>query len=156
MSETTAPPPALPSNREDESHLNALAIAHYVVGGFGVLFACFPLIHVTIGALIASGEAFHIEAGSPGNGVAINGPFPPAAFGWIFVFMGGLFFLIGQAIAIGVIVSGRFLKQRRNYMYSFVVACLLCMIVPIGTALGVFTIIVLSRDSVKRLYTRTF
>ena len=28
---------------EDESHLRGLAIAHYVVGGCMVLFACFPL-----------------------------------------------------------------------------------------------------------------
>jgi len=33
-----------------------------------------------------------------------------------------------------------------------VTASLLCMMVPFGTVLGVFTLIVLSRDSVRRLY----
>ena len=31
---------------QDESHLDSLAIAHYVLGGLMALFACFPLLHV--------------------------------------------------------------------------------------------------------------
>jgi hypothetical protein len=31
-------------------------------------------------------------------------------------------------------------------------ACILCLFTPLGTILGVFTIIVLSRQSVKELY----
>ena len=34
----------------------------------------------------------------------------------------------------------------------FVVACILCLNVPIGTALGVFTILVLVRPTVKDLF----
>jgi hypothetical protein len=37
-------------------------------------------------------------------------------------------------------------------MLSFVAACLTCVNVPLGTALGVFTIIVLNRASVKAMY----
>jgi hypothetical protein len=66
--------------------------------------------------------------------------------------MGLLFFFMGQAIAGCVIASGRFLKQRKNYTFSFIIACFSCAAFPFGTILGVFTIIVLSRDSVKRIY----
>jgi hypothetical protein len=39
-------------------------------------------------------------------------------------------------------------------MLAFVTACLSCMNVPIGTALGVFAILVLNRPSVKALFGR--
>ena len=38
-------------------------------------------------------------------------------------------------------------------MFCLVIAALLCMITPFGTVLGVFTIIVLVRPSVKLLFT---
>jgi hypothetical protein len=37
-------------------------------------------------------------------------------------------------------------------MFSLVIAGVQCMFAPFGTALGVFTIIVLTRDSVRRQY----
>ncbi|MDJ0671770.1 MAG: hypothetical protein DWQ53_23750 [Microcystis flos-aquae DF17] len=59
---------------------------------------------------------------------------------------------LGEVFAIATIVSGRFLKRRQRYWFSFVMACILCLFTPLGTILGVFTIIVLSRQSVKELY----
>lgn len=128
---------------EDESHLNALAISHYVVGGLAALFACFPMIHASVGlALILGAESMMDDQAQP----------PPDWFGWFFFLMGLAAFLIGQAFAVSIILSGRYLKQRRRYMFSFVVACIACVFMPFGTVLGVFTIIVLSRKSVKELY----
>ena len=72
--------------------------------------------------------------------------------GETFVIMGGSFFLIGQAISICIIVSGRYINQTKGYMFSFITACMMCISFPFGTALGIFTIIVLSRDSVKKRY----
>jgi hypothetical protein len=34
----------------------------------------------------------------------------------------------------------------------FVIACIECLFMPFGTILGVFTLIVLSRESVKKLF----
>lgn len=129
--------------KEDLSHLNSLAIAHYVVGGFMVLFSCMPLIHVGLGLsfILGSEELF-----------AQSGEVPPAFVGWLFFLVGLLFFIFAQAISISVIVSGHFLKKRKNYLFSFILACVACLFVPFGTILGIFTIIVLSRDSVKRIY----
>ena len=132
---------------EDESHLNGLAIGHYVVGGIIALFACFPLIHAFIGLAFILGIGDMQQSMTEGPG----GP-PPVWFGWLFFLMGFGFFLGGQALAISVILSGRFLKQHRRYWFSFVVACIACAFMPFGTVLGVLTIIVLSRDSVKALY----
>jgi len=132
---------------EDQSHLNSLAIAHYVVGGVSMLFACIPLVHTFIGLAVITdiGGMQEAMANSPDGA-------PPDWFGWMFFLVGLGFFLLGQAVSICLILSGRFLKQRRRYLFSFVLACIACTFFPFGTVLGVFTIIVLSRDSVKALY----
>lgn len=61
---------------------------------------------------------------------------------------------MGWAGAICTFISGRLLAKRRKRMFSFVMAALLCMFMPFGTVLGIFTIMVLSRESVQRLYER--
>ena len=129
---------------KDEEHLNLLATFHYVVGGLGALFACIPLIHVAIGIAMVANPSFFTEGqkGQP----------PPAWFGYFFIVLGGMFVLFGWAAAICTIISGRYLARRKKRMFSFVMAALLCMFMPFGTVLGIFTIIVLSKESVQRLY----
>ncbi len=56
------------------------------------------------------------------------------------------------AFAIANFMSARFIKKRKNKTFSFVVAALNCIQMPFGTVLGVFTIIVLMRPSVKSGY----
>ena len=129
---------------KDEEHLKLLAIFHYVVAALGAVFACFPLIHVALGVMMVLKPEFMTEGH--------KGSQPPAAFGYLFIIMGGAFVLAGWAAAICTFISGRFLAQRRKRMFSFVMAAVLCMFVPFGTILGIFTIIVLSRESVQRLY----
>jgi hypothetical protein len=72
--------------------------------------------------------------------------------GWIFIVLGALFFLAGVAIAICILIAGRSLAKRTRYWFALVVACLECLFIPFGTILGVFTIITLSRESVKALF----
>lgn len=128
---------------QDSQHLKLLAIFHYVVGGLGGLFSLIPLIHVIMGiAMLMPVAGFSDQSGNP----------PPPFLGWIFIGLGGLFIMIGLAFSIAVALSGRFIMQRTRYLYSFVLACVECMFVPFGTILGVFSIIVLSRPSVKEQY----
>ena len=58
----------------------------------------------------------------------------------------------GWTLAIAIFLAGRFLTRRAHYMYCFVVAAIECLLMPFGTILGVFTIIVLVRPSVKALF----
>ena len=129
---------------EDQEHLKLLAIGHYVVGGIGVFFACLPLIHLTLGLAFLFGGIEDFE-GAAAEEV-------PAFIGLLFAIIGGIFFLFGQACAWCVIYSGRQIAQRKKHTFSFIIGCVNCMFFPFGTILGVFTIIVLSRDSVKDLY----
>jgi hypothetical protein len=70
------------------------------------------------------------------------------AFIWFYLFMGVLL-LTGLVLNV---LSGMFLLQKRNRLFSLIIGGLNCLQIPFGTALGVFTILVLSRDSVRQLY----
>jgi hypothetical protein len=127
---------------QDAEHLRLLAIFHYVVGGLMAFFACIPFLHVFLGlAFLLAPQAFDHGHNAP-----------PAFLGLLFVIFGGIFILIGWTMAILVILTGRFLGQRRHYTFCFVMACVMCIWMPLGTILGVFSLIVLNRASVKPLF----
>jgi len=125
--------------REDE-HLRLLSIFHYVLAALAGLFSLFPLIHVTIGALMVSGR---FESQTPDERL----------FGWMFIAMGSAFMAGGLAFSVCLAVAGRYLSQRRHYMFCLVMAALACMFVPFGTVLGVLTIVTLQKESVRQLFT---
>lgn len=127
---------------QDEEHLRLLSIFHYVVGGMTALFACIPFIHLALGIALVSG-AFPVQPGRQG---------PPPFLGWLFIGIASVFILAGWALAISIFTAGRLLARRSRYMYCFVVAAIECILMPYGTVLGVFTIIVLNRPSVKALF----
>ncbi|RYD43476.1 MAG: hypothetical protein EOP83_31795 [Verrucomicrobiaceae bacterium] len=87
------------------------------------------------------------------HGSPASGP-PPDQFGWLFVIFGSVAILLFWAFAGCLIYSGRCLSARRNYTFCFVIACLSCAGFPLGTALGVFTILVLQRPTVKALFSQ--
>ena len=132
---------------QDREHLQLLAIFHYVVAGFAGLFAFFPLLYTTIGAIFIF-AARHGTA-KPGEDL------PPEFLGWIFAVLGSLLFLIGIAMAICILITGRSIALRKRYSFATVMACIECLFIPFGTILGVFTIIVLSRESVRELFSTT-
>jgi hypothetical protein len=130
-----------PMNRDAE-HVRLLSIFYYIVGGLTAVCSCFPLIHVGIGAALLSGKL-----PAPRNGAA-----PPPELGWFFLVGGAAIILIGWTMAILMIVTGRCLSQRKARTFCIVIAAILCLSVPFGTVLGVFTIVVLVRPSVQLLF----
>ena len=69
--------------------------------------------------------------------------------------LGSVLFVIGIAMAICILIAGRSLALRNRYSFALVIACIECLFVPFGTILGVFTIVALSRESVKALFAAT-
>ena len=128
----------------DAEQLNLLAIFHYVVGGLALLFSFFPLFYSVIGGFLLY-AAEHPTNQEP----------PPAFLGWIFIVLGAVFFLAGVTMAICILIAGRCLSRRKGYSFALVIACIECLFVPFGTILGVFTIVALSRESVKALFSGT-
>lgn len=117
---------------KDEEHLNLLSMFHYVVGGLTILGSCVFLIHVGMGIAMLSGA---LDDGKEA---------PPRAVGWLFVGLGSAAILIGWTIGILMIIAGRKLCRRVSRTF--------CLVQPLGTILGIFTLIVLTRDSVTKLF----
>lgn len=132
---------------KDLEHIRLLSIFHYVVGGFIALFACFPFIHLFMGIFFLA-SAPEIRRNQPPG----EPDFPVEIFGAMFIIIPAIIILCGWALAIATIVAGRKLSKQTSYIYCLVIAGILCMFMPFGTILGVFTIIVLMRDSVKALF----
>lgn len=127
---------------QDGEHLRLLSILYYVWGGLTACGACFTGLYAVVGGGVLT--AFS---------QAPDGP-PPWA-GVLVFFLLGLAFLFVAAVAGLTIWTGRNLAQRKRYTLCMVVAILSCLSIPLGTALGVFTIVVLQRPSVKQLFERT-
>lgn len=125
---------------KDLEHLKYLSIGFYVYAGLTALFSCFPFIHMAMGIAMVSG-AFN-QGSNP----------PPPAFGWFFIGIAATVILIGWGLSIALFLAGKFLKQQKRYTFCLVMAAISCLFAPLGTVLGVFTIIVLVRDSVKNLF----
>lgn len=119
-----------------------LSIFHYVVAGLVALFSLFPLIHLALGIAILTGS-FEPSRGTPP---------PPEFLGWLLVVMPIGFILLGLTLAVCIAVAGRKLSRRTGHLYCLVIAGIECTFMPFGTALGIFTILVLLRPSVKLLF----
>jgi hypothetical protein len=128
----------------DEEHLRILSILYYVFGGLGAFGGLFPLIYVALGVAFLSGSM-----GPPGKGGAGG---PPPELGWIFIGIGSAISLLVWSLAACTLFAAYNLSKKRRYLFCFVIACISCASVPLGTILGVFTIVVLARPGVKELF----
>lgn len=150
MNEPPLIPPMAPLPRNqrnvDEDHLNLLAIFHFVVAAMTLLGILFLIAHFMIAHFVFSNpDLWKDQKG---------GPPPEAIFGILIIFyiIGGAFMLV---IGILNLMSGLFLRERKNRTFSLVVAGIDCLQFPFGTILGVFTFVVLFRESVRVIYERT-
>ena len=124
---------------KDLQHLKILSIFHYILGGLIAAGSSVFILHFAVGVMAI------VSPASMGGA--------PPLMGWLFAFVGGAAVLFGWAIGIGLIVAGRFLSRRRHHLFCMVTAGIVAALFhPLGTALGVFTLIVLLRPSVKRLF----
>jgi hypothetical protein len=138
-------PPPVPS--PDADHLRVLAICHYITAGLTLLMSGFIPLHYAIMKMVfTSPELMKPKPGQP------TMPFNPAEFFAIFQWFYLIAAIFMLAAVVSTAISGRFIQRRVNRLFTLIVAGFLCMFFPFGTALGVFTFIVLTRDSVRRLY----
>ena len=137
-------PPAFRDQRKiDADHLKLLSIFHFVGAGFALLGILFLIIHYSfLHFFFANPKMWENQKGGP----------PPAEFfaifKWFYLIFGAWFVCSGVLN----VISGLCIRARKYRMFSLVVAGIDCLHVPFGTTLGVFTMIVLLRDSVRELY----
>jgi hypothetical protein len=77
---------------------------------------------------------------------------PARMFRLTFFLIGGTIVLFGWTLAPVTAYAGRCIDRREKYTFCLIAAGLNCMHIPVGTILGVFTLIVLTRDSVRQLF----
>jgi len=129
---------------KDQEHLKLLAIFHYVLAACSTCFSSIFLMHFFWGLAV--------RRGSPFLGPAEKNP-PPAPLGIMLILMGGGIVLMGWSFAACLVFAGRSLAQHRRWVFCFTVAVLMCVFCnPLGTVLGVFSIITLMRPTVKELF----
>lgn len=126
------------------NQLHLLSIAHYAVAVLAAFVASTPVIHLVMGLImlvlgITSREdttfrvVFVLE-------------------GLIFMLMAVVMIAIGWTFAVCMAAAGRFLSQKRRYLFCQVMGGLVCTFIPFGTVLGVLTNIVLARPAVRGLF----
>lgn len=125
---------------EDEKHLKLLATFHYIVAGIIALMSCLALPHFIIGIMMMTGAL--------GDGPDA----PPRLFGLLFAGFSFGMIAVSWTLAGFMAAAAGKLKRREGHTFCLVVAAISCIWMPFGTVLGIFTIIVLMRDSVKRLF----
>lgn len=129
--------------QQDAEHLKLLSIFHYIVAGMMALWGSFPIVHFVVGVAMLSGQFEPPPQGGP----------PLELFGALFAFVGGAFIVIGWTLAICTFFAGRNLARRQHYMFCLITAGIMAVAcTPFGTILGVFTIIVLLRPTVKESF----
>jgi hypothetical protein len=129
-------------SEQKRTYLDVLAIAHYVYAALIALIGLAMMLMASIGLLgFAGGRGMHMGSGVE-RGLA--GCLPAAFI--------GLAFLVVLAMAVVNFLAGRWLQQRRQWLPIVVVSVLNALNVPLGTLLGVFTIIVLVGDDVRAAF----
>jgi hypothetical protein len=127
--------------QHDEQNLEALAVCHFIYAGLVGLGA------LLVGVWLLFATVLTTRVATSGSA----GPEAAAIVGVVDIVLGVVLALILVKAAL-LVYSGMCLRKRRNRTLSFVMACITCINIPLGTALGVFTLVVLSRPSVKALY----
>ena len=142
----TGPPPVLASDphaRRDGEHLKLLAIFHFILAALGLFGIAFLVFHFAVmRGIFMNPEMWKNEKGGPPPEILFKFLVWGCAFGAVVILAGSVINLL----------SGLFIRQRRHRMFSIIIGGLNCLHVPFGTLLGVFTILILSRESVRKIY----
>ena len=143
----SAQPPLIRDQRKvDADHLQLLGIFHFLFAGLALVGLGFLGLHYALlRYFVFNPNVWANQKNSP----------PPAEFfqifQWLYVVCGVLLLVGG----IANLLSGLWIRARKNRAFSLVVAGIDCIQIPFGTALGVLTIIVLMRDSVRETYAQS-
>jgi hypothetical protein len=121
----------------DNGHLNTLSVFHFIGAGLALLGMVFVGMHFAVMGTMMKTAAVQ------------QGQAPPAEFfdlfRWVYVFMGGWYV---TSLVLNIL-GGIYLRARKHRTFCLVVAAVNCLHIPLGTILGIFTIVVLARNSVR-------
>lgn len=135
----------------EQEHVKILMIFQYIWAGMMVLGALAMFAYAVFFKMIINNPQF-IQQMNKNTGP--NGPPPQQLFEMMVIFYYIASFICLVAALLNL-MSAYWMQKRRNRMFSVVIGALNCIAIPIGTILGIFTIVVLVKENVRRIYERT-
>jgi hypothetical protein len=127
----------------DAEHLRLLRIGFFISAATNIIWVFFPLIYVGMGAFMLFG-AFD-DGKSSGA--------PPKSIGLVFICIGMAISLVMAAFSTLKLLTAQAIGKRKWKGLIFTTAVISCLGVPWGTALGVLTLLVMTRPSVASQFT---
>ncbi len=147
------------STAEDAEHLSALSIGHFILSGVALLGAVPTLIYGVAGAKLMDefGSDLSMAMGDiPGQpGLDPFGGNPDAMLqdlGSLVTTLIVSAVVLAVVTAVHLLVVGVLIRKRRWWTFCYLTGWGECLMFPFGTILGIFTILVLSRPSVKQVF----
>jgi len=140
-------PPVTPEVRAalDAEHLRLLRLGYFIAGSVTAVVSCFLIFHTVFLLIFGLNPQLFNAPNQRGT------PPPPG----LFLGLAGLlmtFMVAGWIFGALQIYAGICLGKRRHMTCVFIIGIIECLFLPWGTALGVLTILVLSRPSVAALF----
>ncbi len=134
-----------PEDILDSDDLNSLSIFQFVAAG------------LDFADILASVAHFALMHAAPNHSHVLQNqelqpPLEAVQMVHLMIWMRAIVAIWLVAAVVLNILSGIYLRARKHRTFSLVVAGMNCLQFPLGTVLGVFTFVVLDRQSVKELY----
>ncbi len=122
----------------EEHNLRIFKILYIIKGIITLAFSLLPLLYIFLGVFIFQKEDITEENARIGGAIIM--------FGGIIIF---LFLLV---LGILTLLTAKYIGEKRNYDFVFVMAILNCLTGILGIILGIFTILELNKAAVKKLF----
>ena len=147
------------ASAEDREHLSALSIGHYILAGVSLFSGIPALVWGVAGARLLDelGGEIAVAMGDISAQAGAD-PFGGGADAMLEDFGTLLTTAIVAGLAVALIATIHLvlvavkIRQRRWWTFCYLTGWGECLMFPFGTILGIFTIIVLGRPSVKKLF----
>ncbi len=136
----------------DESHIRLLAIFSFVMAGFSAVGLLFIGMHYLLMHAVFSNPQIIAQMKQQAAQQHQAAQVDPAMFMKIFIWFYLVFGLWSLVSLVANLVAGFYLWKRSGRIPAIVVGAFNCINIPLGTVLGIFTIVVLSRDSVRQRF----
>ncbi|MCH4824380.1 hypothetical protein ML462_14500 [Gramella lutea] len=126
---------------ETEQHnLRIFKILYIIKGILTLAFSILPLLYIFLGIFIFQKDDLSQEEAQVG--------------GTIIIFAGSMIFLFLLVLGILTLLTAKYIGEKRNYDFVFVMSILNCLTGILGIILGIFTILELNKTEVKRLFNK--
>ena len=129
----------------NNEHLNILSIFYFIYGGITIFVSFIFLLYGGIFSYFFSDGSFNkITSYNPNN----ISTFPFEIISIIFIVL----FLVVLVYGILFIIAGLKMRKKQNRIFTMVIGIIAMLSFPLGTVLGIFAIIILSKNSVIEQY----